>query len=228
MVAPYSSFEAWAYDRFIAPAVAGFHDAALAVFGKDLPARARVLDVGCGGGQNILNLAERFPDWTFTGLDLAPGQVGRAQRRSRSYGDRVTFVQGSALDLPFGDGEFDIVLSIASIKHWPDQPLGLHEMHRVLKPGGHLLVIEADRGCKLDDCRRFIAAWPIPRPLQPWAVMAFRTYVAGQALDLDDARRLLAPLKLNGAYVERLPNLPALAFGGRKPVAGKASARKRG
>jgi ubiquinone/menaquinone biosynthesis C-methylase UbiE len=175
------------------------------------------LDVGCGGGHLALEIARRRPRARVTGVDLSPEQVARAKKRARTAGvdDRVRFVQGSALDLPFGC-EFDVVTSVASIKHWPDQAQGLSECVRVLRSGGQLFVFEADRGCYLDDAAAFVRQWRLPRMMHVVALGMFRTWVAGQALDLDDARALLAPLALESAEVRRIAGTPALAMTARK------------
>jgi ubiquinone/menaquinone biosynthesis C-methylase UbiE len=213
--APYSAAEAWIYDRYIAAAVSRLVPASGEKWMAELTHGAKVLDVGCGGGQNLVALAQRRPDLELTGLDLNSGQVARASRRAAKQGVAMRCVEGSALDLPFDDGEFDAVVSIASIKHWPDQSLGLAECVRVLKSGGKLVVVEADRGCYLDDARSFCEGTRIPRPFRRLFLLGFRTFVAGQGLDLDDARRLLADLPLAESTAERIPGAPAIAIEGR-------------
>ncbi len=218
MSAPYSAVESLIYDRVIAPAVLAMGERIAAELVDFVGEDAKVLDVGAGGGQLALELAERRPRAAVTGLDLSPDQVSRASQRARDrgLGARATFVQGSALDLPFESGRFDLVTSVASIKHWPDQAQGLAECVRVLAPGGRLMVFEADRGCRLGDARDFVRRWRLPSPLRGVALAAFRTWVAGQAIDLDDARELLAGLPLEQTEVHRVPGTPALMLGGVK------------
>jgi ubiquinone/menaquinone biosynthesis C-methylase UbiE len=218
MSAPYSAVESLIYDRVIAPAVLAMGERIAAELVDFVGEGAKVLDVGAGGGQLALELAERRPRAAVTGLDLSPDQVSRASQRARDrgLGARATFVQGSALDLPFESGRFDLVTSVASIKHWPDQAQGLAECVRVLAPGGRLMVFEADRGCRLGDARDFVRRWRLPSPLRGMALAAFRTWVAGQAIDLDDARELLAGLPLEQTEVHRVPGTPALMLGGVK------------
>ncbi len=214
--APYSSAEAWLYDAIIAPATTVLVETISADYITSLPAGSRVLDVGCGGGQSVLAIAERQPDLHLVGLDLNDGQIARARKRARRRGLDVEFVQGSALDLPFGDGEFDLVMSIASIKHWPDQARGMSECTRLLKPGGQLYVAEADRGCKLDDARSFVSRTRVPRPLLGLALAGFRTWVAGQGIDLDEARALLGALPLSSWTAERVDGAPAVLLRGTR------------
>jgi SAM-dependent methyltransferase len=221
MYAPYSALESYLYDLVIAPAVADLGQSLLGTFVDLLPDRGKVLDVGCGGGQLVCWLAEIRPTAEIVGLDLSQEQVERATRRASEQGisERVRFVQGSALELPFEADCFDAVTSVASIKHWPDQDKGLWECVRVLKPGGWLLVFEADRGCRFEDATRLVRGWRMPRALRPFGLALFRTWVAGQALDLDDARRLTAALPLTEARAERVEGTPGLLLGGRKRAA---------
>jgi SAM-dependent methyltransferase len=212
---PYRASEAWIFDTVIAPAISDLRDQALGDRLKDLPLGARVLEVGAGGGQLAVDLAARRPDLRIVGLDLSPEQVARARRRTEHVRDRVDFVQGSALDLPFAAGELDAVISIGSIKHWPDPARGVAECVRVLRPGGLLTIVEVDRGCRLEEARSFVGKWRMPGAFRPLGLLLFRTFVAGQAIDLDEARALLAAHPLTGVTVERIAGAPALILQGR-------------
>lgn len=211
---PYGALEAFVYDFFVAPGVLDIAVEQIEAELGSIPDGARVLDVGCGGGQMARALAQRRPDLHVTGIDLSADQVRRARRRAGDIADRVEFVQGSALDLPFPDADFDAVYSIASIKHWPDPAAGLAECARVLRPGGQLLVAEADRGCRYEDAAAFVARMRLPALLRVPSLAAFRTFVAGQSLDADDLRALAEKLALREFTVERQPGLPSIALRG--------------
>src|SRR5688500_9619738 len=200
---PYRASEAWLFDTIIAPAIGELRRTRVDELLAELPRGARILEVGCGGGQLAVEIAEERPDVSPVGVDLSPAQVARAARRARHLGERARFVQGDAQALAFPDASFDAVVSIGSIKHWPDPRRGLAECARALAPGGHLVVVEVDRGCRHDDARAFVARWRMPRALRPVGLVIFRTFVAGQAIDLDDARALLAGAPLVDATVER-------------------------
>lgn len=219
--APYSKLESFVYDRVVAPAVLEMGERVAAELERDLPDSGSVLDVGAGGGQLALDIAARRPKVRVTGLDLSPDQVERATERARAagLGARVSFVQGSALELPFEDASFDLVVSVASIKHWPDQRKGLSECVRVMAPGGRLFVFEADRGCRLPDAKDFVSRWRLPGALRIPALAAFRTWVAGQAIDLDDARELLGAVPLEQTEARRIAGTPALLLTGTKRCA---------
>jgi len=215
ITAPYGKLESYLYDALIAPAVTNMRDRLESALLPLLPEGAHLLDVGCGGGQNAIAIARRRPDVNITGVDLSPEQVERAISRSREFSGRVRFVVGSALDLPFANASFDAVLSVASLKHWPDKPRGLAECVRVLRPGGGLAVVEVDRGCRDEDVHRFIDEWRIIPFLRPGARIVFRNFVAGPSVDLDDARTLMAALPLDTYEVRRIPETPGILMMGR-------------
>lgn len=209
---PYRAIDAWAYDAVIAPAVIELVRPMLDVLLADLPEGGSILDVGCGGGQLAVAIAARRPDVQVTGIDLSAAQVARARKRGAALGGRVRFVEGSALSLPFDDASFDAVASVASIKHWPDPARGLAELVRVARVGGSLAVAEVDRGCRWDDAAGFVRGWRLPRPAKPLALVAFRALVAGQAIDLEDARALMTGLgdRVRDVDVSRVAGGPGL------------------
>jgi len=106
-----------------------------------VPAPARVLDVGCGTGLVLRELAARLPATeVLVGIDPAPGMVEIA-RSSATAGDaRIRFDTGTAEELPYADESFDLVISAVSFDHWADQRAGLLECRRVLAPGGSLVL----------------------------------------------------------------------------------------
>lgn len=213
--ARYSPSEAWFYDRFIAPAAADLGESVLGQLLEVVVSGAEVLEVGCGGGQLAEQVGARRGDLRWLGVDVSAEQVARARRR-HAGSSSAEFVVGDALDLPFEDERFDAVVSVASIKHWPDPAAGLAECVRVLRPGGVLLVVEADRGCRFDDARRFVSRWRLPALTRPLNLLFFRTMVAGRSLDLDDARGLMESLPLASWHVSRLPGTPALVMLGER------------
>jgi ubiquinone/menaquinone biosynthesis C-methylase UbiE len=209
---PYSPLTAWGYDALIARAVQRLVSGVLVELEERLPRGASVLDVGCGGGQILAALARRRPDLRLHGLDLSQDQVDRATRRVGGVNRSASIVCGSALELPQATGEIDHVISVASLKHWPNRPLGLQECLRVLRPKGELTLIEVDRGCTNRDAMRFIGDWPVPWMTRPLALAVFRTWVAGPSIDLDDARTLIAGLSDDFLSAARLLNTPMLVI----------------
>jgi SAM-dependent methyltransferase len=97
-----------------------------------LPARARILDAGCGSGRNMVELARHG---TVTGIELSQPSVAIA--RERATGEVVA---GSVLQMPFEAGSFDLAASLDVIEHLEDDLAALRELRRVVTPGGALLV----------------------------------------------------------------------------------------
>jgi ubiquinone/menaquinone biosynthesis C-methylase UbiE len=105
------------------------------------PAPHRVLDVGCGTGYLLRQLAARAPDAVeLAGLDAAAEMVRVA--RESADDPRIRFQAGTAEHLPEPDGAFDLVVSTTSFDHWADQEAGLRECARVMAPGGRLVLAD--------------------------------------------------------------------------------------
>lgn len=96
-----------------------------------------VLDVGCGTGPVIELLAKKYPEKHFVGLDITPAMIEVARSKGLS---NVEFLVGDAENLPFGDESFDAVLCSNSFHHYPNPGAFLREAHRVLRPGGKLIL----------------------------------------------------------------------------------------
>jgi len=103
--------------------------------------RGLVLDVACGPGIVTAELAATVAH--VVALDLTPQMLTKAQERCAERGfDNVTFQEGSATDLPFAEGSFDAVVTRLSLHHFQDPRRVLGEMHRVVRPGGALLIAD--------------------------------------------------------------------------------------
>lgn len=126
-----------AYDDTIRPHVAGHYLDKRAAFVRDHCPLGRVLDVGCGTGTLAARLSELGYD--VVGVDPSEGMMDVMRRRAPS----VEAVPGSGADLPFGDGEFDVALSVATMHHIAEPAAvrsTLSEMVRAVRPGGLVVV----------------------------------------------------------------------------------------
>jgi ubiquinone/menaquinone biosynthesis C-methylase UbiE len=109
------------------------------------PTDQQILDVGCGTGVFATRVLESLPDSHVWGLDLSDGMLQQGLPRCRASGGRLHLVQGDSERLPFPDDAFDVVTCTHSFHHYPRQDQVVAEMHRVLRPGGRLLLIDGDR-----------------------------------------------------------------------------------
>lgn len=102
----------------------------------------RVLDIGFGGGVSLALLLECASQGLVAGVDISGEMVERARRRHAAdvRAGRLSVEQAPAEALPFPDGRFDRVLAIHTVYFWPDRHAGLREAHRVLEPGGRLVL----------------------------------------------------------------------------------------
>ncbi|ALN75681.1 MULTISPECIES: class I SAM-dependent methyltransferase [unclassified Aureimonas] len=102
---------------------------------------ARALDLGTGGGHVAYALAPHAR--TVVACDLSPDMVAAVEREAarRTFAN-VTGRVAPAEQLPFADGEFDLVASRFSAHHWADMACGLRETRRVLKVGGTAVFVD--------------------------------------------------------------------------------------
>lgn len=104
----------------------------------------RVLDLCCGTGDLSFEIARQQPrcqvisaDFAFPMLELA-----RQKTESRRIGKPPAWMNADALRLPFADAGFDAATVAFGVRNFEDTQAGLRELHRVLRPGGKLLVLE--------------------------------------------------------------------------------------
>lgn len=101
----------------------------------------RVLDVACGTGLvTHLAAAGVGPTGRVTGLDYNAGMLAVARSLPPPSGASVTWVEGDAGAMDFPDASFEVILCQQGLQFFPDKPASLREMHRVLVPGGRVLL----------------------------------------------------------------------------------------
>ena len=122
------------YQRYLVPAITTKWAEDIVGRGRPRPGEA-VLDVACGTGVVARSVAKALGDGQVTGLDLNEGMLAVA-RSVPSEGAPIKWIYGSALDLPFPPGSFDLVLCQLGLQFFPDQARALREMIRVLRSSG--------------------------------------------------------------------------------------------
>lgn len=101
----------------------------------------RILDIGCGGGAAIAQLAAMYPKASMYGCDVSPVSIESTYERNKNLIDegRLKVEQCGVSKLNFPDDSFDSVYSIESLYFWPNQQEDLKEVFRVLKIGGKFM-----------------------------------------------------------------------------------------
>jgi SAM-dependent methyltransferase len=134
----------------------------------------RVLDVGCGPGFYVLELIERVGrDGSVVGVDVSRDMLAVAAERADGH-ENVEFAEGIATALPLPDGSFNGCVSVQVLEYVDDVPAALREMHRVLAPGGRLVLWDVDWGT---------VSWhAIDRDLMKRALGAFDSHLAHPSL----------------------------------------------
>ena len=102
-------------------------------------AEGDVLEIGFGTGANLPSYP---PGLRLTGIDVSPRMLAVGRDRARELGVDVELVEADAQALPFGDGTFDTVVSTLVLCAVPDERATIAELHRVLRPGGRLLLLD--------------------------------------------------------------------------------------
>ncbi len=99
----------------------------------------RLLEVGCGLGTDLLQFARGGAQ--VTGVDLTPASIELVKKRFELYGLTARAQVADAEHLPFSDQSFDVVYSFGVLHHTPNTQKAVEEVHRVLKPGGRIIIM---------------------------------------------------------------------------------------
>lgn len=153
-------------------------------------AGGRVLEVAVGTGRNLSHYTR---ETTVTGVDLSPEMLALARQRAAHLGRDADLREGDAAHLPFADATFDTVVCALSLCSIPDPAKALAEMHRVLVPGGQLLLLD-----------HVGSTWP-PLYGAQWLVEQLTRRLAGE----HQTRRQLPAVTAAGFVVEESARLKA-------------------
>ncbi|MCU0570900.1 MAG: class I SAM-dependent methyltransferase [Oculatellaceae cyanobacterium Prado106] len=127
----------------------------------------RILDLGCGTGTLIQQLLQINAQLEVTGLDPTAEMIAVAQQK---LPPSVDLRVASATSIPFPDATFDRVISTSAFHYFRDPAPALEEVHRVLKPGGQLILT--------DWCKDYLTCYFLDLFLRVFNRAHFRTYRA--------------------------------------------------
>lgn len=111
---------------------------------KRLARAGSLLDVATGTADLAIEIVHQDKATAVTGMDISTGmmEIGKTKVCKAGMQDRISFLEGSALGMPFADGSFDAVTCAYGVRNFSDLDRGLKEMCRVLTDGGQLMILE--------------------------------------------------------------------------------------
>lgn len=155
-----------------------------------------LLDCGTGPGKHAYLLAKTHPNTVIFGMDICENFLRIARRRVEAKGvSNLVLVGGDAESLPFADETFDRILCSGVLLLLQDKKSAVCEMHRVLKKGGLLVVVEPKKGFL--PWRAFFYALVLPAVMkfasfkEPSVAKAKREDYGGRKFSPDELKELL-------------------------------------
>ncbi|TFB21727.1 class I SAM-dependent methyltransferase [Filobacillus milosensis] len=152
-------------------------------FKKHVPKQAKVLDLGCGDGYGSYRLWKE--DYDVTGVDLSEEMVKLCQQHVTDDMNHLQFLQADMLSLPFQNESFNALMAINAIE-WTEVPnKALHELLRVVEPGGYLCVaiLGPTAAPRINSYDRLYGKDVIMNTMMPWE---FKQLGEEQGLSLID------------------------------------------
>ncbi len=124
----------------------------LSKFDEEIQAR-RIIELGCGGGQNVKRLLEKYPNAKIMAFDYSEVSLAKTKSLNKEAVEdgSVRLRKGNVEELPFKDDRFDLATAFETVYFWPGPVLIFKEVWRVLKPGGVFIITnESDGLGKMD------------------------------------------------------------------------------
>ena len=171
---------------------------------RDLARKSRVLEVAPGPGYFAIELA-KLGSYHVSGLDISHSFVEIASRNATQARVSINFQQGDAAAMPFADQSFDFLLCRAAFKNF-SRPVGaLQEMQRVLKPGGHALIIDLRRDASREELSTAVDGMHLGSFDAFLTKLTFRFMLLKRAYTREDFERFLAETSFEQIEIEQSP-----------------------
>ena len=154
-----------------------------------LEPHATILDIGCGGGGALGDMAVHFPNAKLYGIDYSWDMVSLAARVNTKpiENGRIEILGGTVSSLPFSGNTFDLVSAFEAYYFWPDLIHDLKEIRRVLRPGGTLLIVnEVYEHKRFHDRNKRWAEWADMHVHSPQGYRDFLNASGYVAVEIDE------------------------------------------
>lgn len=99
-----------------------------------------ILDIGCGGGQNLLNLSTKFKNSTLFGIDHSPTSINLSSQTCKDIKKRVFLEVSDVHKMSFSDNKFDLITAFETLYFWKNLDIAFNEIKRVLKKDGKFMI----------------------------------------------------------------------------------------
>ena len=185
-----------------------------------LPAGARVLDVGCGIGGSSRILARSY-GFEVLGISISPAQIARAQTLTPApLNQHCRFAVMDALQLELDNHDFDAVWSVEACPHMADKQRYADELLRVLKPGGRLAVADWNRRDPSQGDLSVVERWVMRQLLDNWAHPEFASIESLQAHLQGSLHAAGISIETDDWSIATLPSwFESILEGARRPAA---------
>jgi ubiquinone/menaquinone biosynthesis C-methylase UbiE len=159
-----------------------------------IPPGGRVLEVAPGPGYFAIELA-KLGAWNIAGLDISRTFVEIAARNAKQAGVDIDFRQGDVAAMPFAAESFDFLLCRAAFKNFSRPLRALEEMYRVLKPGGHALIIDLRRDASMESITEAVHNMHLNKVNGLITTLTFRFMLLKRAYTKEEFEQLLSRTK---------------------------------
>lgn len=162
-----------------------------------------IVEIGCGRGGGLSYIAKKFSVASALGVDLNKQAVAFCNKHHKV--DGLSFRHGDAQNLDLAHNTCDIVLNVESSHHYPNMQAFLHEVHRILRPGGYFLFTDFRYDFEMEDMKKL---------LETSGLTVMKENLINKevvvALELDDKRKRELIKKLAPKFLHKI----ALNFAG--------------
>jgi ubiquinone/menaquinone biosynthesis C-methylase UbiE len=169
-----------------------------------LPENSDILEVAPGPGFISIELA-RGGRHRVTGLDISSTFIKIARKNAAVAGVTVDFRHGNASDMPFAANSFDFVVCRAAFKNFTEPVKAIAEMHRVLRPGGHGVIIDLRRDASMSEIANYVDGMEGNVLNGLFMKFTFRFMLLPRAYTVEQFRQMLAQVPFTSTRIEETP-----------------------